>query len=269
MKVLLLTMLVSASLHAQWITGFYQGDNGVESVSNIPFSKYTHIIHFAANPGPNGTLVYGPPAAESSALTAAAHAAGVKALICITNDTSYFPADTTSQTLNTFVSNILAYVNQYGYDGVDLDWESNIDISQYAALITTLRSALGTSKLLTISAYGGGGVTPRDAIVAAGPDNFDQINMMTYDMDLYAGYTWYVTALLQGPDNQTSIQQAYNDFTSHGIPASKLGIGIPFYARHYTGADTIRQTGATDAGSPNYSDLVNNGLLIPANEVYD
>ena len=54
-----------------------------------------------------------------------------------------------------------------------------------------------------------------------------------------------------------------------GVPANKLGIGIGLYARHYTGANTIKQTGAQRVGSPKYRDLVNSGLLTTANMQYD
>jgi len=269
MKILYLAMLVTASAYGQWITGYYQGENGVESVYNIPFSKYTHIIHFAANPGPDGTLVYGPPADESIALTSAAHAAGVKALLCITSNTSYFEYDTRPETIDAFISNIVAYINQYGYDGVDLDWEAHINVPQYASLITQLRSALGSSKIMSISAYGGGGGSPKDAILQAGPELPDQINVMTYDMDVWAGYSWFITALNSGPDNQLSIQSSLEEFTRSGIPAWKLGVGIPLYARHYTGASTIKQTEASRVGSLAYRDLVAAGLLTPDNEQYD
>src|SRR5207302_1607376 len=39
----------------QWITGFFSARNGVLPVSNIPWSKYTHLAHFAAAPGVDGS----------------------------------------------------------------------------------------------------------------------------------------------------------------------------------------------------------------------
>ncbi len=52
MKVVLLFLLtlLPASLNAQWITGYYESNTGILPVSSIPWSKYTHIIHFAAAP---------------------------------------------------------------------------------------------------------------------------------------------------------------------------------------------------------------------------
>lgn len=271
MKILALAMLAAASVYGQqWVAGYHLGNNGVQSVQNIPWSKYTHIIHFAANPGANGTLVDGSLSpSENSALVAAGHAAGVKVLFSITSDTSYFPADTSSGTIDTFVSNIVGYMNTYGYDGVDLDWEASIDVNQYANLITKLRAAVGNSKLITVAGYPGGG-SPMQAVVQAGPDLLDQVNMMTYDEDMYVPYTWFVTSLLAGPDSQPSIQSEFQEFVSSGIPARKLGIGIGMYARHYSGAYLPNQSGASRVGAwTNYRDLVSGGLLSSANQKYD
>ena len=55
LKILSSAILLTACLQAQWITGFYESTNGVESVANIPWNKYTHIVHFAAAPGLDGS----------------------------------------------------------------------------------------------------------------------------------------------------------------------------------------------------------------------
>ena len=59
MKVIVLwsaVVLSAVGLQAQWITGYYAAQNGVQPVSSIPWSKYTHIIHFAAAPNSDGTV---------------------------------------------------------------------------------------------------------------------------------------------------------------------------------------------------------------------
>jgi Ricin-type beta-trefoil lectin domain/Glycosyl hydrolases family 18 len=87
---------------------------------------------------------------------------------------------------------------------------------------------------------------------------------------MWTGYTWFVSNLYQGPDNQSSIEQSFNEFKSSGIPASKIGIGLPFYGRRYSGAFAPKQTGATRVGAwTNYYDLVNQGLLTKLADHYD
>src|SRR3954451_2359538 len=109
-----------------WITGFFADWNG-QPVGSVPYAKYTHLIHFAAEPGPGGTVnAAAINTSIASTFTANVHAAGAKALYSITSNTPYFGENSTTY-LSTFVSNLIAFMNAYGYDGIDLDWESNIN----------------------------------------------------------------------------------------------------------------------------------------------
>jgi hypothetical protein len=54
MTIVVLATLLSIGLYGQWITDSAQ--NRVLPISNIPWDKYTHIIHFAAAPNSDGTI---------------------------------------------------------------------------------------------------------------------------------------------------------------------------------------------------------------------
>ena len=87
MKVLLWGCLLSAGLDGQWITGFFAAQNGVQGVSSIAWSKYSHVIHFAAAPNPDGTVnLWYLTQAEISAF--ASRPAGKKVLVCIKDNDS-------------------------------------------------------------------------------------------------------------------------------------------------------------------------------------
>jgi len=83
-----------------------------------------------------------------------------------------------------FVNNLTNFVAAYGYDGVDIDWESLYasDIPQYTNFVNTLRSALNTfsqPKLLTaaVSTYPPTGDPPTAEykMFAAIQNQFDQL----------------------------------------------------------------------------------------------
>src|SRR2546426_11816752 len=48
----------SAGLYGQpWITGYYSAQNGNLPISQIPWAKYTHVIHFAASTDGQGNVI--------------------------------------------------------------------------------------------------------------------------------------------------------------------------------------------------------------------
>ena len=186
----------------------------------------THIVHWSALVNADGSLDmnYHRISADAQPLISAAHASGVKVLLGILNP--YFLGQSgnlpnaAANNRFTLVSNIMSAVNSYGYDGVDIDWEgAPVDIG---ALASDLRSALG------------GRILMADAVVTdyrywgSVQSFFDRINVMTYDMSgLWEPYSWH-NAPLYGPDDSVwSIDLAVRRYTAGGVPADKLGIGIP------------------------------------------
>jgi len=149
----MLLALLPVGLHGQWISGYYSSQNGVLPVSSIPWSKYTHIIHFAAAPGNVTVELHYLSQADIKALIAA-RPAGKQVLVCIKDNDSQlnaFAQSTSPAMITTFVSNIVNFVNTNQYDGVDIDWEQNINVSQYNDLLTRLRKTM-PAKVITMAA---------------------------------------------------------------------------------------------------------------------
>jgi chitodextrinase len=272
---LFLTFLVAGMLpktaRAQWITGFWSAQNTKESIANIPWSNITHLTYFAAGISSSGTVV---PAyttqPELSNLVSAAHANGVKILIVLSDGTgNYFEPAAGPSLVSTTAANIASYVNTNNFDGVDFDWEANVNITDYEALISHTRSALGSGKLITTDVYNAGGNL--EPVMANQYANLDQINAMCYDMDWGSSFTWHNDALLQNGDtSKMTCDWRTRAFTNAGVPAAKIGVGTPFYGRHWTGTSSPLQTGGTQANPrPDYRDLVSGGLINSTNLRWD
>ena len=79
-------------------------------------------------------------------------------------------------------------------------------------------------------------------------DSIDQINVMCYDFDWGLNYAWYVGALHQnGNPNAPACDEKVYAFVDAGIPRTKLGVGMPLYARKWYGATKAFVTSFTEA----------------------
>jgi chitinase len=242
-----------------WQTGYYPGwEQSFMPASSIDFAALTHIIHFSVVPNSDGTLDSSDNSittANSSDIVSRAHNAGVQVLICVggADSESAFQAAASPAKLSTFINSLTNFMAIRGYDGVDIDWEPlpASDAQQYTNLVNGLRSALNgfsQHKLLTAAAgaYPSYGDSPTEQyqMFAALQSQFDQINIMTYDLSgPYGGWvTWFNSPIYDGgyrfPSTGglvPSVDGTVANFLANGVVAAKLGIGIAFYGYRWTG----------------------------------
>jgi GH18 family chitinase len=251
--------LAFAARAAFWTTAYYPGYEQQYTLpaSNIDFTAITHVIHFSVVPNSDGTLNSSDNFItwqNSTNLVALAHAAGVKVLITVGGgDTETgFQGATSPGNLPVFINNLTNFVATRGYDGLDIDWEPcpSSDFQLFTNLVTGLRSALnqlGQPKLLTVAAEAyppyGDSATAEYTMFAAFQSQFDQINIMTYDLSgAYAGWvTWFNSPVYDGgyrlPSTGAlvpSINGAAGNFLAYGASPGKLAIGMAFYGDVWT-----------------------------------
>lgn len=249
-----------------WSTGYYPGwEQGGMPASTIDFTALSHVIQFSLVPNTDGSLNSSDnsiSSANSSDIVSHAHAAGVKVLICVGGaSTETFFQGATSNHLAVFINNLTNFMASRGYDGIDIDWEPlpASDAQLYTNLVNGLRSALNAfpqHKLLTAAAGAyppyGDPPTAEYQMFASLQNQFDQINIMTYDLSgPYEGWVaWFNSPIFDGgyrfPSTGglvPSINGAVSNFLSGGVLPGKLGIGIPFYGYVWSGG-----TGTTTGG---------------------
>ncbi|KAI9329634.1 glycosyl hydrolases family 18-domain-containing protein [Obelidium mucronatum] len=158
-----------------------------------------------------------------------------------------------------FVKNVQKYLNDNGFDGVDIDWEhpgggglpcnavDPQDAINYAKLLKALRTALGPDASISIAAsanaktyvVNGKNYLPEIA------ESLSYIQVMTYDY--YGSWSPYsdFNSPLHAPGSSDPRQPAANgkqwsiagsmaEFEAAGVPKSKLVPGIGFYGRSWT-----------------------------------
>jgi chitinase len=233
----------------------------------IDFTVVTHVIHFSLIPNSDGSLNSSGnvlPPAYCSNLVSTAHSAGRKAIICVGGASSEtgFQGATTTANRAVFINNLTNFMAAYGYDGIDLDWEPlpASDFNQFTNFVVALRAALNrfpSAKLLTVAAgaYSEFGDPPAAEYVmyAALQNQFDQINIMTYDLSgPYPGWvTWFNSPIYDGGYRFAStgglvpsVEGSVSGFVGNGVAASKLAIGIAFYGAVWSGGAGTSTGGA-------------------------
>ena len=211
-------------------------------ISEIEWSGLTHLAMAFYLPKQDGSMTLaGGDAKLAADLIAAAHAHGVKAIASIGGADSQtgFKQATSSTTVASFASNLVALLNTGGYDGIDIDWEP-MDKADEPAVIdlakrirATKPNALLTIPIGAINVNLGADLTGFAAIAAV----YDQLNIMSYGMaGPYSGWkSWHSSALYHS-DSATpmSIDSTVKLYLAASVPATKLGIGIGFYGLCYS-----------------------------------
>ena len=134
-----------------------------------------------------------------------------------------------------FAQDCLRVVEEFGLDGIDIDWEyptsdmagisaSPADRENFNYLMRDLRDVLGEDRLLTLasSAYA------EYIDFFACEKYLDFVNIMTYDM---ASAPRHHAPLYASKNTKGSCEGAVKAHVKAGMPIEKLVLGMPFYGR--------------------------------------
>lgn len=179
-----------------------------------------------------------------------------------------------------FAESCVEVIREYGFDGIDLDWEypcygqagiasSPDDKVNFTKLLETIRQALDKEEELTGHYY--------QLTIAVGADEYyiegtemdkvheylDYVQLMTYD--LRCGFT-IVTGHHANLFNSVgdlvriSSERTVDIFNKAGVPKEKLILGIAFYSRKWTGVPNrnnglFQMSGSTGGYGPGFNEL--------------
>ncbi|KAG7665524.1 CHT4 [[Candida] subhashii] len=146
-----------------------------------------------------------------------------------------------TERLNNFINSIVDHIAEYGFDGVDLDWEypsTPHQGKQFVQLVHALRKALPPQYSISIAAPAGG-----DKIKNFDLRTMDQVidfwNVMCYD---FAGEGWsrhtgfHSNLFGNNGDNDLCSSGVIQKYLDAGICSDKLILGMPMYGRVFHGA---------------------------------
>ncbi|MDO6527847.1 glycosyl hydrolase family 18 protein [Motilimonas sp. 1_MG-2023] len=215
---------VAASAADFKVVGYFPSWQG--STAEVQYEKLTHINYSFLLPNADGSLKPIDAPQTLIDLVSRAHAENVKVGIAIGgwnggNDSAFetLSADPTARA--NFISNVMAFINQYDLDGVDMDWEypdPGQSAKRYTLLMDELSKALKPQgKFLTaaVVAYGNTGAGVETEVF----EDIDFLNLMAYDANNTNHSTYQVAV------------ESINYWAGRGLAKEKIVLGVPFYAR--------------------------------------
>jgi chitinase len=183
--------------------------------------------------------------------------------------------------MTNFANQIVLFINQYGFDGVDIDWETprTDETKRYTALMKEVYEKVKANNPnhLVTTAIAGGMWQPPKYDLNFSAQYIDYINLMTYGLTsgsgqyqnpLYRQTTFHNSTYSVGRTLSTaSIDESVKDFkNSYNIDYDKIIVGVAFY-----GMKQVRSgTSWVSAGSVYYHEIYNTYLnLSTYTEYYD
>lgn len=232
--ILIVIITFQFSLNAQKIVaGYINGYYSNYPYNAIDYSSLTHINHAFIIPNSNGSLTIDSwfPYPQ---LISEAHTNNVKVLVAVggygqSDGFKLMAADPLTRSI--FIQNIVNYCTTNGYDGVDLDWEypGSADRSNFALLVSELRSALNTANIPLLTAAIPSQDWNNSYDLNSLKNNLDWFGVMTYDFyGPWETTSGHQSALYAYGQQASSVDKAVKYYMNKGVPIDKICIGMPF-----------------------------------------
>ncbi|MCJ1306438.1 hypothetical protein MMC25_000080 [Agyrium rufum] len=241
--------------------------------SSLELSYITHVIYAFVWPNADGMIAFSDEWADKGiqvdgtkgCLSAVqklkiAHP-HLKTLLSIggggAGSTNFAAVAKTPTLRDNFATQVYDLCKQYGFDGVDVDWESPATAEvggNYLLLIIALRNALPRPQFLLTTALPAGTWALQYIDMTSVAQYLDYINVMAYD---FSG-PWtpltghqaqlYTPSPLNNSDASTSGNSAVQYLLSKHVVSRKILLGVPVYGRSFLGATTVDEKYTGEGG---------------------
>lgn len=224
----------------------------------LDYKLYTHLCHAFVVADADGKIRSGG-GAPSKKITDEAHQAGVKVLLSLGGwgwDKQFAEMLQSKEAEDRYVHDVLQMVEEYGYDGIDLDWEypdTADEVKGFERLTRRFRAGMNEQAKkrnqpmrLTMAAA----ANPSTLKWLETPfliETMDWVNVMTYDMagdwTPYAGHHSPLHSSSKvangGPSTERTIRYLLEE---RKLPPDKIALGIPLYGRGFAVSEPFAST---------------------------
>jgi chitinase len=259
--------VVVPSVPAKIVAGYYAGWSAYSGYTplDIQAASLTHINYAFANIGSDLKITLGDSTIDPTNFAKLNELKktypNIKTIISVGGwdwSGKFSDVALTDSSRTVFANSVIAFIKQYGFDGVDIDWEypvagglsSNVkrpeDKTNFTLLLQKLRQTLDAQavvdgKKYILSIAGGAGtsyISNTELNLIA--NVVDYANVMTYDLhgtwDTYTDFNAPLyTPTESSPQYKLSVDSVVKAWISKGFPASKMVLGVPFYGYLYNG----------------------------------
>jgi chitinase len=263
-----------ANVQSRRLVGYYFGKNTRSGfdLSSAPVGELTDLIYSNAKPDGDGTCALAHPDVDETNFETlrsikAAHP-NLHLLLSVGGapPSTFFSKIASSEELRVkFAESCIDLALKNGFDGLDIDWEYPVndgipgsaihseDRYNFVSLLKTTRDVLDRRMgrkhgLLTAATTAYWNHLP-DLALSEIARYLDWFNVMAYDLsDMNPQYASHASSLFawsktsnEKPGAQTfaNADAAVRWYLSHGVPAQKIVLGVPFYGTAWTGVPAM------------------------------
>ncbi|MFJ9660703.1 chitinase [Streptomyces griseoflavus] len=222
------------------VTGYWQNfDNGaaVQRISDVS-SQYDIIaVAFADATGTPGAVTFtldsaglkGYTVAQFKADVRAKQAAGKKVIISVGGEKGTVAVNDSASAAN-FANSVYAVMQEYGFDGVDIDLENGLNATYMTQALRSLSAKAGPSMILTMA--------PQTIDMQSTSNAYFRTALNVKDILTVVNMQYYNSGSMLGCDGKVYSQGTVDFLTAlaciqleNGLDPSQVGLGLPASTR--------------------------------------
>ncbi|MCX2926717.1 glycoside hydrolase family 18 protein [Streptomyces sp. NEAU-W12] len=222
------------------VTGYWQNfDNGaaVQRISDVPAQYDIIAVAFADATGTPGAVTFNLDSAGLNGYTVdrfkadvrAKQAAGKKVIISVGGEKGTVSVNDAASATN-FADSVYAVMQEYGFDGVDIDLENGLNATYMTQALRSLSAKAGPDMILTMA--------PQTIDMQSTSNSYFRTALNVKDILTVVNMQYYNSGSMLGCDGKVYSQGSVDFLTAlaciqleGGLDPSQVGLGLPASTR--------------------------------------
>ncbi|MGA5519779.1 chitinase [Streptomyces pseudogriseolus] len=222
------------------VTGYWQNFNNgaaVQKISDVPNQYDIIAVAFADATGTPGAVTFNLDSAGLGGYTVdqfkadvrAKQAAGKKVIISVGGERGTVTVNDSASATN-FANSVYAVMQEYGFDGVDIDLENGLNATYMTQALRSLSAKAGPSMILTMA--------PQTIDMQSASNSYFRTALNVKDILTVVNMQYYNSGSMLGCDGKVYSQGSVDFLTAlaciqleNGLDPSQVGIGVPASTR--------------------------------------
>ncbi|MGA5144468.1 chitinase [Streptomyces griseoincarnatus] len=222
------------------VTGYWQNFNNgaaVQKISDVPGQYDIIAVAFADATGAPGAVTFNLDSAGLNGYTVdqfkadvrAKQAAGKKVIISVGGEKGTVAVNDSASATN-FANSVYAVMQEYGFDGVDIDLENGLNATYMTQALRALSAKAGPSMILTMA--------PQTIDMQSTSNSYFRTALNVKDILTVVNMQYYNSGSMLGCDGKVYSQGSVDFLTAlaciqleNGLDPSQVGLGLPASTR--------------------------------------